>query len=81
MDKNNIVDNGIENDDVGAKGDRRRTPCVYRSHREMVDFVADIYKRLGHTEYHNNKAIATVAELSPSSIKGNYIRVGTRSLI
>lgn len=35
----------------------------------MIDFVAKVYQQLGHTSYHSNKAIATVHQLSPDTIK------------
>ena len=57
MDKNNSIEN------------EKRTSYVSRSHKSMVEFVATIYKSLGRTEYHSNKAIAAIHQLSPASIK------------
>lgn len=65
MEKNS-PENDLELDD--QKGSKRIS-YVSRGHKSMVDFVALIYNNLGHAEYHNNKAIATVHGLSHASIK------------
>lgn len=69
MEKNNSIENENEIDDNSSKGDKKRTSYVSRSHKSMVEFVATIYKSLGRTEYHSNKAIAAIHQLSPASIK------------
>ena len=69
------MDNLNSNDDVNIddvnsqKDSKKRTSYVSRDHKSMVDFVAGVYKNLGHSEYHSNKAIAAVHQLSPDSIK------------
>lgn len=48
---------------------KKRNSYVSRDHKSMVEFVSRIYRNLGHSDYHSNKAIAVVHELSPDSIK------------
>jgi hypothetical protein len=67
MDNLNAVDesNPVEEN----SSPKKRSSYVARDHVSMVQFVAAIYKSLGHTDYHTNKEIATVHQLSPDSIK------------
>lgn len=70
MDNLNSNGEGVNTEDINAQKDaKKRTSYVARDHKSMVDFVAGVYKNLGHTEYHSNKAIAAVHQLSPDSIK------------
>ena len=59
--------NGAE--DNAQKEAKKRISYVSRDHKSMVDFVGMVYKNLGFTDYHSNKAIATIHGLSPDSIK------------
>lgn len=68
MDNLNLKENPSIEDD-NTKEAKKRTSYVSRDHKSMVDFVTEIYKNLGHTDYHLNKAIAAVHGLSPDSIK------------
>jgi len=68
----NLISNDatINNDDINAvKEAKKRTSYVSKDHQSMVEFVAGVYKNLGYSEYHSNKAIAAVHLLSPDSIK------------
>jgi hypothetical protein len=70
MSKINSTETDVElEDESSTKDGKRRTSYVSRDHKSMVEFVAEIYKNLGHSDHHNNKAIATVHRLSPASIK------------
>lgn len=64
----NDTSNSVE-ETANQRDAKKRTSYVARDHKSMVEFVAEVYKNLGHTEYHSNKAIATVHQLSPDSIK------------
>lgn len=67
MDNLNTEDVSI--DDVNQKEAKKRNSYVSRDHRSMVEFISNVYKNLGHSNYHTNKEIATVNGLSPDSIK------------
>lgn len=70
MDNINSSENNTASEDaVSQKDAKKRVTWVSRDHKSMVEFVSAIYKNLGHTDYHSNKAIATVHGLSPDSIK------------
>lgn len=66
MDTLNSVE--VVNDSTN-KETKKRSTYVSKDHVSMVNFVSEIYKNLGHTDYHSNKAIAAVNGLSPDSIK------------
>lgn len=70
MDNLTSTENSAINDEQATQKEvKKRLSYVSRDHKSMVDFVAGIYKNLGHTDYHSNKAIATIHGLSPDSIK------------
>lgn len=70
MDNLNSVENTPQAEDGSSpKEAKKRNSYVARDHKSMVEFVSKVYKNLGHAEYHSNKAIATINELSPDSIK------------
>ena len=70
MDNLNSVENNSSVDEVSSQKEaKKRVSYVSRDHKSMVEFVSVIYKNLGHTDHHSNKAIATVHKLSPDSIK------------
>ena len=56
-------------DNGNQKEAKKRMSYVAKDHRSMMEFVAGVYRNLGHTDYHSNKEIATVHQLSPDSIK------------
>jgi len=59
----------LEDENQPSKDGRKRISYVGKDLKTIIDFVAKVYNKLGHTEYHSNKAIATVNGLSPDSIK------------
>lgn len=61
----NILDGENQQSNEG----RKRISYVSKDLKTIIEFVAGVYNKLGHTEYHSNKAIATVHGLSPDSIK------------
>jgi hypothetical protein len=67
MDTLNSADTNITPDETSLP--KKRNSYVSRDHASMVEFVSAIYRNLGHTDYHSNKEIATVHQLSPDSIK------------
>lgn len=70
MDNLNSEENNISNEDVTPKKEgKKRVSYVFRDHLSMVEFVSGMYRNLGHTDYHSNKAIAAAHQLSPDSIK------------
>lgn len=71
MDNLNSVEEIVNNEEEvnNHKDSKKRTSYVSRDHVSMVEFISEVYKNLGHTDYHSNKAIATVHQLSPDSIK------------
>jgi len=69
MDKFNSSENEIDDDVDSSKSDKKRISYVSRSHKSMVEFVAVIYKNLGHAEHHKNEAIAAIHKLAAPSIK------------
>src|SRR5712672_2485433 len=56
-------------DENQSKEGRKRISYVSKDLKTIVDFIAKVYNQLGHTEFHSNKAIATVHGMSPDSIK------------
>jgi hypothetical protein len=69
MDNLNSAETENVADDISAKDSKKRVSWVSRDQKSMIDFVSVVYKMLGHTDYHSNKAIATAHGLSPDSIK------------
>ncbi len=70
MEDLNLVENNNKIEDAAIQKEvRKRVSYVARDHKSMIDFVAAIYKNLGHTDFHSNKAIATLHKLASDSIK------------
>src|ERR1700754_1486766 len=70
MSEQNVNQNGtLDDDNQVSKDGKKRVSYVSKDLQSIIDFVEKVYKRLGHTEYHSNKAIATANGLSPESIK------------
>lgn len=59
----------LDDENQSPKEGRKRVSYVSKDLKSIVDFVGKVYNQLGHTDFHSNKAIATVHGLSPESIK------------
>lgn len=59
----------LDDDGDISKDDRKRISYPAKDLKSIIDFVAKVYNQLGHTVYHENKAIATIHGLAPASIK------------
>lgn len=56
-------------DDYDLEDNSKRVSYVSKDLLQMIQFVAKIYDRLGHTDYHKNTAIAAVNGVKAVSIK------------